>query len=698
MPDCRATRLLVSAADELIAQAPLRPADVDPARLAVVVGTALGGVEEGERALAGEGPRRRLRGALYDAPGDNLARWLGARGPVLTVSTACASGATALGVGRRPPPPGQADLVVAGGYDILCRFVMRGFDALRSLTRDEVRPFDRRRSGLLLGEAGALVLLSREADTGRRPLGWLRGHASTGDGSHISAPDPEGRGLERAVRLALAEAGAAPERRGLRQRAWYRHRAQRPDRDRACSSASSRRTRHAVPVNSIKPTMGHTMGAAATLEAIMCLLAGRHGQIPPTRHLEVPDPECDLDYVPGDRPRPPAAAVAEHLARLRRMQRRPGAGGGYEHAAVATARSGSGDSGPRRPGRRVRVRLGPGMAAVPADARAAAGGRDVVPLGRPAVEGERFRRATRECLWALAAVEAMLEDGRVSRAALAGDRTALLFVSAAVYGASNRAFIEGSGGGTHFAYTAPAVVSAEAAIEYGLQGPAVLFIGGPPATLRAIWYGATLLAGGTCDRALVLAVETFAECADLYARARRRSGAAAGGSGRLRLARAGRGSARAAGPTVAHGDAGTGIERRLGEMLGVRAARRARDLAASGKRRRSPAARALARRGGRSHHHERRRMTQKEVLDELKAIVVERLRFDPRRAADMTLETTLPKGVDGSLGLDSLDFIELSVAMEERFGITVEEGQDLAEEFHSLDSLSRYILAKMGPA
>jgi acyl carrier protein len=91
-------------------------------------------------------------------------------------------------------------------------------------------------------------------------------------------------------------------------------------------------------------------------------------------------------------------------------------------------------------------------------------------------------------------------------------------------------------------------------------------------------------------------------------------------------------------------------------------------------------------------------MTQKEVLDELKAIVVERLRFDPRRAADMTLETTLPKGVEDSLGLDSLDFIELSVAMEDRFGITIEEGQDLAEEFNSFDSLSRFVLAKMGQA
>jgi len=87
-------------------------------------------------------------------------------------------------------------------------------------------------------------------------------------------------------------------------------------------------------------------------------------------------------------------------------------------------------------------------------------------------------------------------------------------------------------------------------------------------------------------------------------------------------------------------------------------------------------------------------MTQQEVLDELKVIVVERLRFDPLRASEMTLETTLPKGVEGSLGLDSLDFIELSVAIEESFGITIDETQDLSDEFLSLESLSRFILAR----
>ena len=88
-------------------------------------------------------------------------------------------------------------------------------------------------------------------------------------------------------------------------------------------------------------------------------------------------------------------------------------------------------------------------------------------------------------------------------------------------------------------------------------------------------------------------------------------------------------------------------------------------------------------------------MTQKEILDELKALIVERLKFDPRRAAEMTAETTLPKGLEGSLGLDSLDFIELSVAMEERFGIVIDETENLTDEFSSLDSLSHFVLTKV---
>jgi hypothetical protein len=145
----------------------------------------------------------------------------------------------------------------------------------------------------------------------------------------------------------------------------------------------------------------------------------------------------------------------------------------------------------------------------------------ILTLARPDRPGDRFRRATRECLLALAAVDAMLEDGKAPREAIAGERTALLYVTAAAYGASNREFIERRGGVTHFAYTAPAVVPAEVAIEYGVTGAYGILIGGAPATLRAIEQAARLLDSGTCDRALLLAVEIFEECADLYAGHRR---------------------------------------------------------------------------------------------------------------------------------------------------------------------------------
>ena len=198
---------------------------------------------------------------------------------------------------------------------------------------------------------------------------------------------------------------------------------------------------------------------------------------------------------------------------------------------------------------------GAGVAALPADAPAAADGRRVIPVPRPALDGERFRRATRECLLGVAAVEAMLAEGELTRDAIRGADTALLYVTAAAYGASNRLFI-GAGGGSpartegglaetrrgsasatsgsalaeesrggragtlHFPYTAPSAVPAEAAIEYGLTGGYVILVGGARATIDAIWQAARLLAARRCRRALVLAVETFAECEDLWARGR----------------------------------------------------------------------------------------------------------------------------------------------------------------------------------
>jgi 3-oxoacyl-(acyl-carrier-protein) synthase len=291
----RAAALLVAAAADLCARVGV---DATPERIAVVVGTALGGVEELDHALATDGRARRALDGLYDSPAHALAAWLGARGPVLTVSSACASGATALGVGADLLRAGAADLVVAGGYDILCRFVMRGFDALRSLARERVRPFDRRRTGLLLGEGAGLVLLAREPDVRRPRLGRLLGHGSASDASHIAAPDAEGRGLEAAVRAALAAGDV-----GTADLDFVSAHGTGTVLNDRIETAVLRRVlgnrAGTVPVNSIKGALGHTMGAAATLEAIMCLLAGRDGWIPPTVGYEEPDPACDLDYVPG---------------------------------------------------------------------------------------------------------------------------------------------------------------------------------------------------------------------------------------------------------------------------------------------------------------------------------------------------------------------------------------------------------------
>ena len=198
---------------------------------------------------------------------------------------------------------------------------------------------------------------------------------------------------------------------------------------------------------------------------------------------------------------------------------------------------------------------GVGATALPADARVAAAGRRVIPLTPPRLAGDRFRRASRECLLGVAAVDAMLADAGLSADAISGPDTALVYATAAAYGASNRRFIDaggrtpaaepatadtvvagaaspgraagglsqkggGSASGLYFPYTAPSAVPAEVAIEYRLRGGYVILVGGATAGVEALWQAATLLTARRCLRAVVLTVETFAECEDLWARGR----------------------------------------------------------------------------------------------------------------------------------------------------------------------------------
>ena len=299
VPDCRATRLLIAAADDLCAQAGFRPLPLDPARVGVVVGTALGGVEEGEKALAGDRDRRRLSQALYDGPGWALARWLGARGPVITVSTACASGRHRDGGRGRSAARGRGGR--GGGGRLRRALPLRAARLRRPALADArrgpaVRPAPQRPAPGRGGRARPAACAS--ATRGARGSARSSATAAPATASTSRRPSPK----------AAASSGPSGPRsptRGCRPRDVdfvSAHGTATPLNDRIETAVLKRalgRRAHEMPVNSIKGSLGHTMGAAAALEAFMCLLSAQRGLIPPTLHLEEPDPECDLDYVPG---------------------------------------------------------------------------------------------------------------------------------------------------------------------------------------------------------------------------------------------------------------------------------------------------------------------------------------------------------------------------------------------------------------
>lgn len=160
---------------------------------------------------------------------------------------------------------------------------------------------------------------------------------------------------------------------------------------------------------------------------------------------------------------------------------------------------------------------GSGVESIPSGAREAAAGRRLVPLATPTGNSERLRRATRECLLANAVVAQALDAMQMPPDALAGPRTAVVFASASSYAAANWTFLTGdTENALHFPYTAPSAVPGEVTIQYGITGPYLIFLSGANAGLEALWQAALLLNTGQCDRALVLAVETFTACADLY--------------------------------------------------------------------------------------------------------------------------------------------------------------------------------------
>ena len=305
----------VAAAQMAMDQSGLKIAPEEADRVGTIVGVGMGGIQSIEQfhTLYLESRLRRVSPFFVAkvianlAPGQISIRF-GARGINYTPTSACASGANAVGEAFRNVRDGYQDAVIAGGSEAaLCGLGVGGFIAMRALSsrNDEPerasRPFDRGRDGFVIAEgAGILVLeeLEHARARGAAILGEIIGYGANADAFHITAPAPGGEGAARCMQQALADARIAAEEVG-----YINAHGTSTEYNDASESEAIRKVfaTHAdrLAVSSTKSMTGHTLGAAGGIEAIYTVLALARGCLPPTINYEEPDPACDLDYVPN---------------------------------------------------------------------------------------------------------------------------------------------------------------------------------------------------------------------------------------------------------------------------------------------------------------------------------------------------------------------------------------------------------------
>ena len=299
----RASRILLLAAHEAWTQAGWTPSE----NLPLVLGTTSGGMLLGEdyfkRALAFPGRHRgQPTRALHYQPQTQcrvLAEAFGFHGPMIIIANACASGGNALGQAWEYIRSGRADRAFAGGYDALTQLVFAGFDSLQSISPSACRPFDARRDGLSLGEGAAMVALETLDSAKKRGaeiLGEFIGYGSSIDRHHLTQPDPEGTAGLTALTLACRVAQITPSDVDY----LNAHGTGTPLNDHAEALAVNRwaGSRAAtLPVSSTKAGIGHLLGGAGAVEAVVCLMALREQWLPPETTVEDPDPICQFPLV-----------------------------------------------------------------------------------------------------------------------------------------------------------------------------------------------------------------------------------------------------------------------------------------------------------------------------------------------------------------------------------------------------------------
>jgi 3-oxoacyl-[acyl-carrier-protein] synthase II len=319
----RADIFAIAAAREAIRGAGL---DAEGAGTGVFIGGSTAGMAECEEfvgRLAGLRPGRPalhlLASQQLNGPGDAVARDIGAAGPVIGFSSACASGAMALGAAMEAVRSGEVDLAVAGGADSLCLLTYSGFNSLRSVDEAPCRPFRGDRQGLSLGEGAGMVVLEgleRAVARGAKPLAELAGYGASCDAHHMTAPHPDGDGALAAMSAALADAGVDAEDIS----AVNAHGTGTPHNDQAEASALRRlfgRRLQEVPVTAPKGAVGHILGAAGALEAVATVVAISQETVFPTAGRDNADPELGIDLVVADsrhHPRDPQVWISANFA------------------------------------------------------------------------------------------------------------------------------------------------------------------------------------------------------------------------------------------------------------------------------------------------------------------------------------------------------------------------------------------------
>lgn len=320
------TQFAMVAAREAVANSGLIPSEWDSSRVAVIVGNSFGGpaTYEREHANYGQGDQSAVSPRLMVSAPSNmnsgyLAIDLSARGPNFTVSTACASGATAIGLAMTLIRSGQCDVAVAGGTEsfltptTIASLANLGAMSLgRQGPESASRPFDRDRDGFVAGEGAAFLVLESVEHAARRgatPIANMLGYGSTADAFHASAPDPEGTSVKAAISAAIRQSGI--DRRQVSH--VNAHGTATKKNDSIESSVIREMYSSDVAVASTKGSIGHLIGAAGAAEAAFALLAIRDDVVPPTANLTNIDPEfADLDIVMSGRRPMPVDFAASH--------------------------------------------------------------------------------------------------------------------------------------------------------------------------------------------------------------------------------------------------------------------------------------------------------------------------------------------------------------------------------------------------